>query len=204
MSPPNWNEARTRKELIDKLLIQDGWNPIVPHDGKVVAHGSVEEYPTVSGPADYVLFNGKRAIAAVEGKKVAVGPQNVLQQAQRYARDIRETPFKFGEHHLPFIYSTNGAVVWFQDLRHPLNRSREVSRFHTPDALESLLKANEESSGKWLTDHPVDNDYLRPYQKEAIYAAEKAMLDRKRNMLIAMATGTGKTVPISNLIYRLM
>ncbi|MDP2933463.1 MAG: DEAD/DEAH box helicase family protein, partial [bacterium] len=33
---------------------------------------------------------------------------------------------------------------------------------------------------------------------------EQAIADRKRNMLVAMATGTGKTFTIINLIYRLM
>ena len=205
MPDPHWNEARTRKELIDKLLKKGGWGPILPFvEGRKYSHGAVEEYPTTSGPADYVLFNKNRAIAAVEGKKVAVGPQNVLQQAQRYARDIRDTEFNYGEHHLPFAYSTNGVSIWFQDLRHPLNRSREVAGFHTAEAMEEILSKDEEAAAKWLTDHPVDNDYLRPYQKEAIQKTEEAMLNRKRNMLIAMATGTGKTVTISNLIYRLM
>ena len=205
MPNPHWNEARTRKELIDKLLKQNGWGPIVPfEEGKQYSHGAVEEYPTTSGPADYLLFHNGRAIAAVEGKKVAVGPQNVLQQAERYARDIRGTQFNYGEHHLPFVYSTNGVSIWFRDLRHPLSRSREVAGFHTAEAMEEMLAKDEEATAKWLQEHPVDNKYLRPYQREAIQATEKAMLDRKRNMLIAMATGTGKTFTTANLIYRLM
>lgn len=205
MPDPRWNEARTRKELIDKLLKKDEWGPILPfEDGKKYTHGAVEEFPTVSGPADYVLFNKNRAIAAVEGKKVAVGAQNVLEQADRYARDIRDTEFNYGEHHLPFIYSTNGISIWFRDLRHPLNHQREVAGFHTPDAMEEMLTKNEDAAAKWLHEHPVDNEHLRPYQREAIQATEKAMLDRKRNMLIAMATGTGKTFTTANLIYRLM
>jgi type I restriction enzyme, R subunit len=84
----NWNEAKTRKELIDKLLKKDNWGPIVPfEEGKKYFQGAVEEFPTTSGPADYALFNKGRIIAVVEGKKVAVGPQNVLQQAERYARE---------------------------------------------------------------------------------------------------------------------
>src|SRR3989338_2901379 len=108
MTEKDWNEARTRKEYIDKLLIEVGWGPIAPHaDGKTYLHGSVEEHPTESGPADYVLFNDKRAVAAVEGKKVAVGPQNVLQQAERYAKDFQDGRFRFNEYKLPFAYSTN-------------------------------------------------------------------------------------------------
>ena len=45
---------------------------------------------------------------------------------------------------------------------------------------------------------------LRPYQIEANTAIEKAIAERKRQMLVAMATGTGKTFTMVNQIYRLM
>ncbi|MDD5422551.1 MAG: DEAD/DEAH box helicase family protein, partial [Candidatus Omnitrophica bacterium] len=199
------NEQKTRKLFIDKLMTNAKWSPIVSYqEGKTYDKASVEEYPTKSGPADYVLFNNKRPLAAVEGKKLAVGPQNVLQQAQRYARTIADTPFAFGEYKLPFIYSTNGKIIWFQDIRHPLSRSREVAAIHTPDALEAILSKDEEVPARWLSEHAIDNKDLRPYQREAIQAVEKAIINRKRNMLIAMATGTGKTFTTVNLIYRLM
>ncbi len=205
MPEQNWNEHRTRKQYIDKLLINSEWGPIVAfEEGKNYDHGSVEEYSTQTGPCDYALFHSKRPLAAVEGKKVSVGPQNVLQQAQRYARGFQKSPFTFGEYHLPFIYSTNGKIIWFQDLRHPLNRSREITAIHTPNALEELLSKDEETAKAWLRNNAIDNPVLRPYQKEAIAAIEQAIADRKRNMLVAMATGTGKTFTIINLIYRLM
>ncbi|HOW43163.1 MAG TPA: DEAD/DEAH box helicase family protein [Candidatus Omnitrophota bacterium] len=205
MSEQNWNEHRTRKQYIDKLLLNSKWGPIVPfEEGKHYGHGSVEEYPTQTGPCDYALFHDKRPLAAVEGKKVSVGPQNVLQQAQRYARGFQNSPFTFGEYHLPFIYSTNGKIIWFQDLRHPLNRSREITAIHTPNALEELLSRDEDAAKAWLKSNAIDNRFLRPYQIEAISAIEQAIADRKRNMLVAMATGTGKTFTIINLIYRLM
>ncbi len=45
---------------------------------------------------------------------------------------------------------------------------------------------------------------MRPYQREACDAIGRAIVDRKRTMLVAMATGTGKTFTIVNLIYRLI
>lgn len=205
MPEQNWNEHRTRKQYIDKLLLNSKWGPIVPfEEGKTYGHGSVEEYPTQTGPCDYALFHDKRPLAAVEGKKVSVGPQNVLQQAQRYARGFQNSSFTFGEYHLPFIYSTNGKIVWFQDLRHPLNRSREIAAIHTPNALEELLSRDEDTAKAWLKSNAIDNRFLWPYQIEAISAIEQAITERKRNMLVAMATGTGKTFTIINLIYRLM
>jgi type I site-specific restriction endonuclease len=45
---------------------------------------------------------------------------------------------------------------------------------------------------------------MRPYQVEANTAIEQAIRDRKRKMLVAMATGTGKTLTMVNEVYRLM
>jgi type I restriction enzyme R subunit len=101
------SEAQTRKTFIDKALEQAGWGPVVPfkQDARY-EHGSVEEYPTSKGPADYILFHQEKALACVEGKKLRVGPQNVLQQAKRYARGFKDGTFSFGEYRLPFVYST--------------------------------------------------------------------------------------------------
>ena len=52
--------------------------------------------------------------------------------------------------------------------------------------------------------YPNDTTRLRPYQIEANTAIEQAIADRKRQMLVAMATGTGKTFTMVNQIYRLM
>ena len=51
---------------------------------------------------------------------------------------------------------------------------------------------------------PNDHPLLRPYQFEANTAVEQAIADRKRQMLLAMATGTGKTYTMVNQVYRLM
>jgi len=45
---------------------------------------------------------------------------------------------------------------------------------------------------------------LRPYQVEANGAIEAALGRRERQMLVAMATGTGKTFTMVNEVYRLM
>jgi len=45
---------------------------------------------------------------------------------------------------------------------------------------------------------------LRPYQLDACKAMEQAICNRKRQMLVAMATGTGKTFTLVNEVYRLM
>ena len=199
------SEAETRKQLVEKALGSAGWLPIVDYvRGQSYEFGAVREFETDSGPADYALFVGGVAVVVVESKRLELGPQNVLVQAQRYARDLKDSPFNFGGFRVPFVYSTNGEIFWFQDLRDARSRSRQVAGFHTPSALREFLEHDLEKAEEWLRDNSVENPYLRPYQKEAIDSVEQALLSRKRRMLIAMATGTGKTVVAVSLVYRLL
>ena len=198
-------EQATRKRLIDKTLTEAGWTPVIPYNGRSPRGLIVyEEFPTANGPADYALFENGEPLAIVEAKRLGVGPQNVLQQAQRYARGLTESPFDFDGFRVPFAYSTNGQVIWFQDLRDPHSRSRQVHRFHTPTALREMLALDAAQASEWLRAHPPDHPILRPYQREAIASVEAALLQRKRQMLLAMATGTGKTLTAIALLYRLM
>ena len=54
-----------------------------------------------------------------------------------------------------------------------------------------------------FTANPNAIDKLRYYQKDAIAASESAIAAGKRAMLVAMATGTGKTFMTVAQIYRL-
>lgn len=199
------NERTTRKQLIDKALQANSWSPIAPfHDGATYSHAAVEEYPTANGPVDYALFDNGILVALVEAKKLGVGPQNVLQQAQRYARGLINSSFNFNGFRVPFIYSTNGMKFFFQDLRERNGYSREIAMFHTPTALREMLTRDTSAATHWLHETPNDIASLRPYQRDAIQAVEQSTLAGKRKMLVAMATGTGKTFTIISLIYRLM
>jgi len=171
MDEAELNEAKTRKMLIDKALNAAGWGPVLPYsENKPCSHGSVEKYPTSKGPADYILFHQGKAIACVEGKKVMVAPMNVLQQAKRYARGFPSGSFClgwFGEFYIPFIYSTNGKSIWFQDLRSQQNLPREVAAFHTPEAISEMLGRDQASSLNRLINAPIDRTTLWPFQVEA-------------------------------------
>ncbi len=200
-------EYRTRRSRIDPHLIAQGWE-IVPFDASAVpasyTHHAVTEYPTANGPADYALFVAGQPLGIVEAKKVSLGPQNVLLQAERYCRAAAESPFNFRGYRVPFLYSTNGEVLWFHDVRHPLNRSRRIAAFHTPAALQELLARDFDAACSWFVATPNNHPLLRPYQAEANTAVEQAIAGRKRQMLVAMATGTGKTFTLVNQVYRLM
>ncbi|HSH61236.1 MAG TPA: DEAD/DEAH box helicase family protein [Acidimicrobiales bacterium] len=196
-------EALTRKKRIDHALDAAGWPE--PPAGVEPLRGAYRkpEIETATGPADYGLYVHRGLVGIVEAKKLTVGPQNVLTQAERYAKGVAG-PHETGEYGVPFIYSTNGEVIWFRDLRDPLSRSRQVSKFHTPAALAELLSRDAEQAYIWFRHHPSDHTLLRDYQHQASAAIETAIAEHKRRMLVAMATGTGKTFTVVNEVYRLI
>jgi len=204
---PGQSERLTRKRLIDSRLADLGWTA-VPFDPSASplqkGYCAIREYPTANGPADYALATDGTVLSIVEAKKLTLGPQGVLTQAERYARGLPAGPFDFDGLHVPFLYSTNGEVIWFHDVRHPLNRSRKVSAFHSPAALQELLERDLDASLAALVGNTQWHSRLRPYQIEANQAVEQAIADRKRLMLLAMATGSGKTFTMVNQVYRLM
>ncbi len=163
-----------------------------------------EELETTNGPADYALWIDRQLVGIVEAKKRALGPQEVLTQAERYARGLPAGAYDFGGVRVPFLYSTNGERIWFRDVRNRLNLSRTIADFHTPAALRELLSRDFDDSCARLAKLPNDNPFLRLYQRDAIAAVEQAITHPKREMLVAMATGTGKTYTFVNSIYRLM
>ena len=90
------NENETRKNLIDEQLNLAGWKADTqnlnyklgtrPTLGENIA---IAEYPTSSGPADYILFCGLDAIATVEAKKDSKDVPGDLTQAKRYSKDFQ-------------------------------------------------------------------------------------------------------------------
>jgi type I restriction enzyme, R subunit len=130
------SEWQTRKRRIDPRLDDAGWPKAAATEFPLPRRS--EEEPTADGPADYALWLDGHVAGVVEAKKVTLGPQNVLTQAQRYSRGISGR-YAHGTYGAPFLYATNGEEIWFQDARHPLNRSRRRS-FHTPQALSELLR----------------------------------------------------------------
>jgi type I restriction enzyme R subunit len=201
------SERQTRARRIDPKLRTSHWRIAPYEEAKPLswyADTAIEEFPTGHGPADYGLCVNGRLLGIVEAKRLTLGPQNVLTQAERYSRGATTNPLDFEGFRVPFLYSTNGEIIWFHDVRHPLNRSRKVTRFHTPNALRDMFGHDFQGACERLRATPNDDPRLREYQKEANAEIEKAIEKRKRNMLVAMATGTGKTFTMVNQVYRLM
>jgi type I restriction enzyme R subunit len=106
------SEAETRKRRIDPRLVVAGWT-VKPYKSDFAYNQAallaVEEWPTAAGPADYALHLGGDAPAGVvEAKKVTVGPNGVLTQAERYSRGIHSPAPIRGEY---------GALPLFHERR---------------------------------------------------------------------------------------
>ena len=224
------DEAETRK-LIDEQLRQAGWEVdsnllryakgTRPEKGK---NKAIAEWPTESGPADYVLFVGLTPMASVEAKRKNKDVSGSLQQAKRYSRGFKPSDetvlheHNWGEqleYRLPFTFSANGrpylrqlstkSGIWFCDVRRPDNLSYALDGWYSPEGLTSLLKQDSEAAHAKLKDEPFNYGFdLRDYQKQAILEAESAIERGQRELLLAMATGTGKTKTCIALIYRLL
>jgi type I restriction enzyme R subunit len=161
------SEGRTRLRRIDPLLAAQGWTVAPLEPGLTLdryrAH-ALTEFPTANGPADYALVTEGQVLGIVEAKKVSLGPQGVLTQAERYAKGIGESPFDFDGRRVPFLYATNGEVIWFQDVRHERNVARRVAGFHTPAGLREMLSRDFDGACAWFERNPNRHPRLRAYQ----------------------------------------
>jgi type I restriction enzyme R subunit len=221
------DEAATRA-LIDQQLRDSGWEADTatlrhsegarPIKGRNLA---IAEWPTSKGPADYALFVGLTLVAMVEAKRRRKNVSTAIDQAERYSGGITASgDFTFaggpwGDHAVPFVFAANGrsylkqleteSGIWFRDTRRSANHRRALVSWPTPEGLSGQLEINQDAATAALKEMPFDFGFpLRDYQQNAIRAVETALAAERRSMLLAMATGTGKTKLAIALLYRLL
>lgn len=216
------DEADTRV-LIDRQLREAGWTVdslalthaagTRPQKGKSMA---IAEWPTTKGPADYVLFLGLTPVAVVEAKRHNANVMSSLEQSKRYSEAFTETTpgGPWGKYQVPFLFSTNGRAylrqlieksgIWFLDVRRPQNRPTALEGWFTPDGLQAMLAQDLDDAHARLDKEGFAYLNLRDYQIAAIRATEQAIEAGRTEILVAMATGTGKTRTAIALIYRLL
>ena len=115
---------------------------------------AVEEFQTKNGPADYAFFVKGKLLGILEAKRVAVNPQNVLEQAKRYSAGCKNTIGVWNSFKVPFLYSSNGTQIWFADVREDNYYSRELLNFHTPDAMDEMFNRDISKSKLWFRENP--------------------------------------------------
>lgn len=214
------NEADTRYHLIDPVLREKGY---VSHER--ITLETVLTPPPVepSGPkgrrrkgpgrTDYLLCvqapGAPKAmpVAVLEAKREAEDPLKGMQQARGYANTLRFD--------VKYVFSTNGHKYGeydrFTDLINGPSFFREFPAH--PDLTARYCKdcgidlTKSEAAILFQADSPAWSE-SRYYQDAAIRASfEKIILDRQANkaprVLLTLATGAGKTIIATNLLWRL-
>jgi type I restriction enzyme R subunit len=221
-------DERETRRLIDAQLRAANWevdseqltygNGICPQKGKNLA---IAEWPTDDGRADYVLFVGFQVVAVVEAKRQSTDVYAAIDQAKRYSRGYKIKGNEilpggpWGEYQVPFVFATNGreflrqlqtkSGIWFCDLRRPDNIRRPLNTWYKPEGFIDALNQNVDKAHELLTEEGFTyNLQLRDYQIKAIKAVEARLAEDARVLLLAMATGTGKTKTCIALVYRLL
>lgn len=221
------DEAETRR-LIDIQLRAAGWEA----DSETLSFGkgtrpeenrnlAIAEWPVKDGRADYALFVGLKAVAIAEAKRQSTDIPASVEQAKRYSRNYLVKGEEslpggpWGEYRVPFVFATNGrpylrqletkSGIWFCDARRASNLSRALQGWHSPAELLELLRQDQDLAHGLLEQESFAVSLgLRDYQQRAILAVEAALAEDQRQLLLAMATGTGKTKVAIAMVYRLL
>ena len=199
-----------------------------PQKGRNIA---IAEWPTDSvvgnhGFADYALFVGLQLIGFVEAKVIHKDIPSVLDyQCKDYSGNVRQEDEQYkigtwGKYGAPFTFATNGrpylrqletkSGIWFLDLREKSNAPKALHGWPSPSGLLNLLGEDIEKAARKLDTLSYDilrdknGLSLREYQIKAIKAVENALKNGQQDILLAMATGTGKTRTAVGLMYRFL
>ncbi len=199
-----------------------------PAKGRNIA---IAEWPTDStagnrGYVDYALFAGMQMVATIEAKAIHKDIPSVIDyQCKDYSRHIRSADDAYrmgtwGSYKVPFTFATNGrpyleqydtkSGIWFLDLRQPDNNPRALRGWMSPEGILELMEKDISARNQELQEmsydllQDKDGLNLRAYQIRAIEEAEKAIINGQTSVLLAMATGTGKTRTILGMIYRFL
>lgn len=153
--------------------------------------------------ADYVLFyRPNLPLAVVEAKDNRHLVGYGMQQALGYAEALD----------VPFVFSSNGDAFLFHDRTgqsSPIEKQLSLDEFPSPDDLWQqyrIWKELDDTSNKLaIQPYHEDSEGKNPryYQRIAIQRAVEAIARGQRRVLLVMATGTGKTFTVFQIIWRL-
>lgn len=192
----DYAEDETRDRFIDVLLREAGWPLTDARDREYEVTGMPNNHGI--GYADYVLWGADGLpLAVVEAKRTSKSPEIGQQQAKLYADCLEKATGR-----RPIIFYTNGYEHWIWDdaAGYP---PRQVQGFYTRDELE--LAIHRRHARQPLADVTIDTEIVeRHYQHRAIRAVDKDFADKRREALLVMATGSGKTRTAIALVDQLM
>jgi type I restriction enzyme R subunit len=194
------NERTTRSELIDPALKAAGWSwdqDVVIGPGRVNITGEAMYDDSQQIIADYVLRRGRLPLAILEAKAEDEDAADGMQQGSRYAARLG----------LRFSIASNGTKFVLTD-----NASGEYENLDalpTPDDIVHRLGYSIDWAkwqGTFDSAYQVDQitkKSVRPYQEMAIFTAICMFASGRNRVLVLMATGTGKTFTVFQLVWKL-
>lgn len=195
------------RELIDQKLEQAGW---LIQDMKRLNLSAgvgiaVREYPTDTGPADYVLFVNREAVGVIEAKKDSAGENLTATESQTERYATANLKWRKDNTALRFLFEATGQIIRFTDNADPAPRSREIFHFFKPETL-AVWSSQAKTLRRRLAElMPVlpERD-LRGCQISAVTGLEQSLAQNKPRALVHMATGAGKTFTAITSVYRLL
>lgn len=196
-------EADTCRKYILPKLYAAGWSDDQISeqktftDGRIVVTGN-KCFRKKPKRADYLLrYKRDFMIAVVEAKTSYKNPADGLQQAKEYAEMLG----------LKFAYSTNGHGIVEHD--YLTGKDKDLEIFPSPEELWDRIRRAESISDDITAKRIISPCYHlsgktpRYYQEIAINRTIQAVLNGKKRILLNMATGTGKTVVVFQIIWKL-
>jgi type I restriction enzyme R subunit len=195
------SEKLTCKELIEPRLAALGWSwheELRIGPGRVNISSDAMYDETQSIIADYLLRFKGVPLAVLEAKAESLSAADGMQQASRYARRLG----------LRFSISSNGNDWILTD-----NDTGDFESFDAPPTPDDMLFRMGVSIDwdRWeqsfVSSYHVDqvsHKDVRPYQDVAINKTLWQFAQDKNRVLLLMATGTGKTFTIFQLVWKLM
>ena len=191
------NESDTRAQYIDPALAKSGWEGhLVRREfqitaGRIIGAGKRAE-PSIT---DYLLeYKGKR-LAVIEAKKWDLPHSEGVSQAIRDGNKLC----------LPFAFATNGQKI--RQVNLVTGKEEDIDVFPTPDELWDLI--NEPKNELIDEFRSVDfesrggTEPVRYYQQKAVENVLEGIAKGDKRLLLALATGTGKTKIAFHIAWKL-
>jgi type I restriction enzyme, R subunit len=197
-------------KLIAPALQRAGWDivrqvreEVTLTKGRVIVRGKLHTRGKTRR-ADVVLYHSpNRPIAVIEAKDNNHGPGEGMQQALDYAESLD----------VPFAFTSNGDGFVFHDRSGggtgAMERLLTLDEFPGPDELWTRYCAwrglDDTSVAKAEVPYFDDGTGHTPryYQINAINRVVEAVARGQKRALLVMATGTGKTYTVFQIIWRL-
>ena len=194
------NEAETRAEHIDPALKAAGWGVVEGsriHREYLIAPGRLEGHGFRAKPeiADYILMYRNHKLAVIEAKAWDKPLTEGVAQAKSYAAKMS----------IRFTYATNGQGVYRIDMKR--GTESEVATYPTPQELWDLTFTDQNDWRDRFAAVPFEDKSgtlgERYFRDIAIDRVLEAIAAEKQQILLTLATGTGKTMIAFQIAWKL-